>query len=103
MLAVNTGGGVRSHPCRFCLLPPLGSYFHLGSLAYLGSHRGVMDLPFKTPFLKTLRGYLGAQTWRFLETYMQVCGRETHADMQQVCGRGAQCTESVVCTQRGWM
>ncbi|PRW45623.1 NADH dehydrogenase [Chlorella sorokiniana] len=46
-------------------------YFHLGSLAYLGSHRGVMDLPFKTPFLKTLRGYLGAQTWRFLETYMQ--------------------------------
>lgn len=51
------------HPC---------SYFHLGSLAYLGSHRGVMDLPFKLPFLKTLRGYLGAQTWRFLETYMQV-------------------------------
>lgn len=26
----------------------------------------------KLPFLKTLRGYLGAQTWRFLETYMQV-------------------------------
>lgn len=30
---------------------------------------------FKTPFLKTLRGYLGAQTWRFLETYMQVGAR----------------------------
>ena len=54
--------------------PPPGSYIHLGSLAYLGSHRGVMDLPFKLPFLKTLRGYLGAQTWRFLETYMQVGG-----------------------------
>lgn len=27
---------------------------------------------FKTPFLKTLRGYLGAQAWRTLETLLQV-------------------------------
>lgn len=26
----------------------------------------------KTPFLKTLRGYLGAQAWRTLETLLQV-------------------------------
>ena len=30
------------------------------------------SLQFKTPFLKTLRGYLGAQAWRTLETLLQV-------------------------------
>lgn len=29
------------------------------------------ELQVKTPFLKTLRGYLGAQAWRMLETFMQ--------------------------------
>ena len=31
-----------------------------------------MDLPIKTPFLKTLRGYVGGAAWRSLETLMQV-------------------------------
>ncbi|KAI7837688.1 hypothetical protein COHA_008481 [Chlorella ohadii] len=53
---------------------PFG-YFHLGSLAYLGDSKGAMDLPIKTPFLKTLRGYLGAQAWRTLETLLQVSPR----------------------------
>ncbi|EFN57108.1 hypothetical protein CHLNCDRAFT_143930 [Chlorella variabilis] len=50
-------------------------YMHLGSLAYLWGQKGVMDLPFKLPFLKTLRGYLGGHTWRGLETWMQVSNR----------------------------
>ena len=50
---------------------PFG-YRHLGSLAYLGGQKGAMDLPFKTPFLKTLRGYIGGTAWRSLETLMQV-------------------------------
>ena len=29
----------------------------------------------KTPFIKTLRGYIGGQTWRTLETLMQVSHR----------------------------
>lgn len=29
----------------------------------------------KLPFLKTLRGYLGGQAWRTLETMMQVSAR----------------------------
>ncbi|KAL4442460.1 hypothetical protein ABPG77_005044 [Micractinium sp. CCAP 211/92] len=59
-------------------LPPRAkpfSYLHLGALAYLGEQKGVMDLPVKTPFLKTLRGYLGAQAWRTLETFMQISPR----------------------------
>ncbi len=39
------------------------------------THRGPLlprkELQVKTPFLKTLRGYLGAQAWRTLETFMQ--------------------------------
>jgi hypothetical protein len=30
------------------------------------------DAQIKLPFLNTIRGYLGAQTWRLLETFMQV-------------------------------
>ncbi|KAL4447850.1 hypothetical protein ABPG75_005069 [Micractinium tetrahymenae] len=59
-------------------LPPRAKpfrYTHLGALAYLGEQKGVMDLPVKTPFLKTLRGYLGAQAWRTLETFMQISPR----------------------------
>ncbi len=32
----------------------------------------IAALQIKTPFLKTLRGYLGAQAWRTLETLLQV-------------------------------
>ncbi|KAL4447854.1 hypothetical protein ABPG75_005073 [Micractinium tetrahymenae] len=51
------------------------SYTHMGALAYLGDQKGVMDLPVKTPFLKTLRGHLGGQAWRTLETFMQISHR----------------------------
>ncbi|KIY97967.1 hypothetical protein MNEG_9994 [Monoraphidium neglectum] len=54
---------------------PSFRYLHLGSLAYLGEQKGVMDLPIKMPFLKTLRGRLGADAWRLLETLMQVSPR----------------------------
>lgn len=41
--------------------PPPCSYLHMGALCYLGNHKGVMDLPIKTPFLRTLKGTLGGQ------------------------------------------
>lgn len=44
---------------------------HLGSLAYLGMDRAVMQLPSAFPF-KTLKGWLVGHAWRGLETFMQV-------------------------------
>ncbi len=46
-------------------------YVHLGSLAYLGMNRAVMQLP--PPFPATsLKGVLAAEVWRALELMMQV-------------------------------
>ncbi|GAB4816314.1 hypothetical protein N2152v2_003360 [Parachlorella kessleri] len=46
-------------------------YTHLGSLAYLGMDRAVMQLPYAFPF-KTLKGWLVGHAWRGMETFMQV-------------------------------
>lgn len=48
-------------------------YVHLGSLAYLGMDRAVMQLPAVFPF-KTLKGWLVGHAWRGMETFMQVGG-----------------------------
>ena len=49
------------------------SYVHLGSLAYLGMNRAVMQLPTQLP-VTSLKGWLAAHVWRALELYMQVRG-----------------------------
>lgn len=48
-------------------------YIHLGSLAYIGSNRAVMQLPTALP-VSSLKGWVAAHVWRALELYMQVGG-----------------------------
>ncbi|GAB4823027.1 hypothetical protein N2152v2_010073 [Parachlorella kessleri] len=51
-------------------------YIHLGSLAYLGMNRAVMQLP--PPFgSSSLKGLLAAEVWRMLELLMQVSAPNT--------------------------
>jgi NADH:ubiquinone reductase (non-electrogenic) len=55
------------------------SYFHKGSMVYLGDNDGAVDLPIKLPFLRFIGGLLGAHVWKTYETISQFSSRTRFA------------------------
>ena len=47
-------------------------YVHLGSLAYIGADKAVMDPAYKDSPVGALRGWLMGFAWKGLETFMQI-------------------------------
>lgn len=47
------------------------SYIHMGSLAYLGMNRAILQLPPPLP-PSSIKGWLAGEVWKALELAMQV-------------------------------
>lgn len=48
------------------------NYVHLGSLAYIGADKAVMDPAYKDGKVGALKGWLMGFAWKGVETFMQI-------------------------------
>lgn len=48
------------------------NYVHLGSLAYIGADKAVMDPAYKDGPVGALKGWLMGFAWKGVETFMQI-------------------------------
>ena len=48
------------------------NYVHLGSLAYIGADKAVMDPAYKDGQVGALKGWLMGFAWKGVETFMQI-------------------------------